>query len=157
MPCGVRTNVCIRLNISAPHRGCRTLMGFKSPLLPLHIHCLSAQRGRRFDSMIYLSPPPSPATGPYIQPLKTPHHACLPPSYSSPLYKYHTQLRPVHDGIDVLIPGLQTRAGFLTRHASKSINLLVNCIHTQMHTPVTVLFRHKIGHIVSNSFVQCCV
>lgn len=52
-----------------------------------------------------------------------------------------TQLRPVHDGIDAFIPRLQTRTSPSTRMWTVHI-----------HTPLTVLFRHKIGHIISQRF-----
>lgn len=51
----------------------------------------------------------------------------------------NSQLRPVHDGIDALIPRFQA---FTSPSA-----LLVN-----IHTPLTLLLRHNMGHVTSQRF-----
>lgn len=129
-------------------------IGFKAQSLPLHIHCNSAQWRRRFDSMIYLSPNPchqSPRPATKIT------SWCL---FASQLFFHFftniTQLRPVHDGIDAIIPGLQTQAGFL-QAALKSPSTCFWTGHIHIHTPLTVLFRHKIGPVISHSFAQSSV
>lgn len=70
-----------------------------------------------------------------------------------PFFTNITQLRPVHDGIDALIPRLQTQAGSSQAVLkSPSNHLWTGHIHT------TVLLRHRIGHIISQIFfAQCSV
>ena len=83
----------------------------------------------------------------------------VPPKLFLPSFTNIPQLRPVHDGIEALIPGFHTQAGFLQETLKGPIISLVNRFHIvhYVHAPLTMLFRHKVGLLMSHRFVQCSV